>query len=207
MIPRKQVFLFSILFFVLAISLFYYALTTTTKQEPEKPLRLDTVPTDAYVVPWMRPNPSIGELNPQMPYGPPTFDIDVVMDDALKLHMNFTLNVRQINGTIYLGHDSDCLYIGGKFTGMYTNPASDENVTVPNFFEILLDVDHDGILKTPESGSRFCAYIDRERVSLMIYHDMVWVYANDWDARYDWLMSSNYYDLIGKLLPAVAMKD
>jgi hypothetical protein len=208
MIPRKQVFLFSILFFVLAISLFYYALTNTTKrEEPEKPLRLDTVPGDAYVVPWMRPNPSIDELNPQMPYGPPTFDIESVMAGALKLNITFSLNLREINSTVYLGHDSDYLYIGGKFRGMYTNPASDENVTVPNFFEILFDVDHDGVLKNPESGSRFCVYIDRERVSLMIYHDMVWAFENDWDARFAWLMSSSYYTLLGKQLPAVAMKD
>jgi hypothetical protein len=204
MIPRKQVFLFSILFLVLTVSLFYYILPRVRINS-----RFDQIPSNAYIVPWMRPNPSIDKLNenPQMPYGPPTFDIDAVMADALKLNMNFTLNMREINGTIYLGHDSDCLYVGGKFIGMYTNPANEGNWTKPHFMEILFDVDDDGVLNTPESGSRFLVYIDHECASLMIYTDMLWVYANDWDARYDWLMSYSYYDLLGKQLPAVAMKD
>lgn len=111
----KRILIFSVLLVILTVSLFCYVLPNVLY-----PLRVDTVPAGAYFIPWMEPNPSIEELNlhAQQPYGLPTFDIDTVMVGALKLSMTFNITVpggtRIIPSTVYLGHDSDCLYVGGK---------------------------------------------------------------------------------------------
>lgn len=164
------------------------------------PLRRDPVPAGAYVVPWMRPNPSIEELNrnPQLPGSPPPFDIDTVMATALKLSMTFNISTpggtRIIPSTVYLGHDSDYLYVGGKFIGMSTNPASDPHVAIlPNYLQILFDVDNDGVLKTPESGSRLSVFITSNGTWMWGYHDLTWRYSQEGD-RDIWILAENYYE-------------
>jgi hypothetical protein len=202
MIPQKQVFLFSILFLVLLVSLFYYGFL---QRQPEpKPLRIDPIPDSAYVVPWMQPNPSIEQLNlhAQQPYGPLTYDIDSVMANVLKLSTTFNISIpdgtRVIPSTVYLGHDSEYLYVGGKFQGMGMNPASTDYDTLPNLFSILFDVANNGVLKQPESGSRFPVYITKNWRGGWSYDDAVWAYIPQ-DGRASWVPSDNYYTLyLGK---------
>ena len=112
-------------------------------------------------MPWMRPSPSIEtieSLSTQSLTMPP-WDIKAVMAGALKLNINFTITLpngtRTMQSTVYLGHDSDFLYVGGEFRGMYRNPTSTEKVAYTNYFVLLLDVANDGALTFPESGSRF----------------------------------------------------
>jgi hypothetical protein len=191
--PYKRILLFSLLFLILAVSLFYYVLPRVLY-----PLRKDTVPIGAYIVPWMQPNPSIEELklHEQQPYGPPTFDIDSVMSNALKLSITFNITVpedtRVIPSTIYLGHDSDYLYVGGKFQNMGLNPASTPDRTVPHIFSIFLDVVNDGVLRQPESGSMFAAYITENWGGGRTYEDAVWVNYAQQSKRAIWLPSGNY---------------
>ncbi len=174
---HKRILLFSLFFSILVVSLIGYAVPRFLS----RPLRRDPIPSSAYVVPWMRPNPSIDELNyyPQLPYSSPTFDVDLVMADALKLNMTFRIGtrsgVRVVPSLVYLGHDADHLYVAGKFVGMYDNPDTNypENV-IPNLFDILFDVGNDGSLKSPESGSRFAAYVYQERAGFKVYVDMLW---------------------------------
>jgi hypothetical protein len=185
---QKQVVIFFVLSLILAGSLIYYGLPKFLYPS----LRLDSAPSGAYVVPWMRPNPSIEELNyyPQLPYSPPTFDVDLVMTDALKLNMTFRIvtrsDVRVVPSVVYLGHDADHLYVAGKFVGMYGNPDTNypENV-IPNLFDILFDVENDGVLKSPESGSRFAAYVHQERAGFNVYVDMLW-FDDPPDGRASW---------------------
>jgi hypothetical protein len=206
MIPRKQVFLFSILFLVLTVSLLYYILPRVRINS-----RFDQIPSNAYIVPWMKPNPSIEELNqnPQLPGEPPPFDLDAVMTNALKLSMTFTINVsvgaRIVPSTVYLGHDSDHLYIGGKFSEMYTNPASDPTIEIlPNYFQILFDVADDGTLNQPESGSRLSVFITPQGTWMWGYHDMVWAYSRS-NQRMCWYLAENFYSPISQ--PASALVD
>jgi len=202
----KRILLLSIFFFILTVSLvYYYALPKML----EKPLRMDAVPSGAYLIPWMRPNPSIAELNqnPQM-NSAPTFDVDAVMAGALKLDMTFQIDTpggkRVVPSTVYLGHDTDHLYVGGKFVGMGLNPASDPpgpdpRRTVPNTFQILFDVYDSGVLRFPESGSRLDMYADFDgRVHMWISHDVVWVYLPE-DGRSAWIMADNVPGLKGEV--------
>lgn len=206
----KKILLFSILFSILAVSLFYYIFPWNR----EEPLRIDSIPSGAYVVPWMSPSPSIEELNlhPQLPYGPPTFNIDAVMTSALKLSMTFNIVIsngtRTVPSTVYLGHDSDYLYVGGKFVGMYTNPANIPNDGIGgNFFQILFDVNHDGLLKTPEGGSKTSVCLYQERPGGLFYYDMVWIGRSDYDnGRPYWEMSDNL-ESIGIHVQALATID
>jgi hypothetical protein len=194
-VSYRRILLFSLLFLVLILSSLYYVLL----QSQQKPLRKDPIPEGAYVAPWMRPNPSIKELNlhAQQPYGPPPFDIDSVMANALKLNMTFNISIpggtRVISSTVYLGHDSEYLYVGGKFCGMGLNPASTPNCTVPHVFSVFFDVADDGVLKQPESGSSFEAYITERWIGGWSYDDIIWVdYVGDYD-RASWIPSGNYY--------------
>jgi hypothetical protein len=193
----KRILLFSLFFSILSGSLIYYVLPHILLYS----LRIDTIPPNAYIVPWMRPNPPIEELNrnPQLPYGPPPFDIDDVMTDALKLNMTFRINIpngtRVVPSTVYLGHDLDHFYVGGKFSGMYTNPASTNERTVPNIFKIFFDVANDGVLKQPESGSDLPAYITSKGAEVWFYHDLVWMdYVPEY-RRASWILADSYYDL------------
>jgi hypothetical protein len=186
---------------ILVFSLFFYVLS----REREEPLRVDAVPEGAYVVPWMRPNPSFKDIEakwPQRPYGPPFFDIDSVMADALKLTMTLNLSFpggsRIVPSTVYLGHDSTDLYVGGKFVGMFGNPVTPSNPgannpIMPNIMDILFDVNNDGVLKTPESGSRVAAFVYEGRVFACEYVDKLWVYVPFY-GRASWVLSNNYYD-------------
>lgn len=193
----KRILLFFLVLSILLFSLLYYVFSTSVH-----PLRVDSIPEGAYVVPWMRPNPSIDELclNPQQLYGPLTFDIDDVMAEALMINMTFTIQIpngtRVVSSTVYLGHDLNYLYIGGKFVGMYTNPASiPNNRTVPNYLSIFLDVAADGVLNYPESGSRLSAYVTSAGSEATFYHDMMWTYSRLYlgSSRWAWIMADNYY--------------
>ena len=192
--PWKRILLVSILFLVLAVSLLYYVLPNVLYR-----LRKDPIPAGAYVVPWMQPNPSIEKLNlnAQQPYGPPPFDIDSVMVNALRLSMTFNISVpggtRVIPSTVYLGHDSDYLYVGGKFRGMGTNPASTPNDTVPHVFSVLFDVKDNGVLEQPEGGSSFVVWKTENWGGGWYYEEPIWVNYLAQDKRATWVPSSNYY--------------
>jgi hypothetical protein len=205
----KTIFPFSILFLILIVSLFYFVSPSVLS-----PLRRDTVSPDTYIVPWMRPDPSIEELNlhAQLPYGSPNFDIDSVMTNSLKLGMIFRIDIanstRVVSSTVYLGHDSDFLYVGGKFVGMGTNPANIPNGGIGgNFLQILFNVDNEDVLKTPESGSRTSVCLYQERPEALFYYDMVWIGKNTYDSgRPYWEMSENLDD-IGIQVQALATID
>jgi hypothetical protein len=205
----KRILLLSALFFVLIISLVYFVLPKML----EKPLRVDATPAGAYVVPWMRPNPSIEELlqSPQM-NDTPNFSVDEVMAGALNISTTFQLEMpegkRAVPSTIYLGHDGTSLYVGAKLRGMYTNPVHGQTTTLPNTFQIYFDVNHDGILKTPESGSRLDMYVERRRVTVWIGSDVVWIYSS-WLGQEAWIMAERVPGLRGELAmgPQIAQYD
>ena len=205
----KSIVLFSILFSILAVSLIYVALTRL-----EEPLRRDTIPSGVYIIPWMRPNPSITELNMhrQLPYGPETFKIENVMTGALKLEIVFNVNIsssiRTVQSTIYLGHDQEYLYVGGRFVGMFTNPANKPGEGMGgNFLQILFDVDHDGILSTPETGNRASAVLYEERPAIIFYYDLVWISKPSYqDGQPYWEFTDNLEDM-GIHPPTFAMTE
>lgn len=197
---HRRILLISLLFLIIVVSSFTYLLT-----QHQTALRKDQIPANANIVPWMKPNPSIEQLNlnAQQPYGPPPFNIDFVMTNALKLSMTFNISVpsgtRIIPSTVYLGHDSDYLYVGGKFVGMGMNPVSIGSDTLPDCLSMYFDVANDGVLKQPESGFRFSAYITQHWSGVWIYSDELWV---DYVAEYgraSWVPSDNYYmDILHK---------
>lgn len=205
----KRILLLSLFFSILFISLFNYILLPRIL---DKPLRHDPIPTGSYQIPWMKPSPPIEELEQQIPGSPPPFDTALVMDGALKLNMIFRIDIpggiRVVPSTVYLGHDSNYLYVGGEFTGMYTNPASTPNgTTVPNYFAIFFDVDNDGLLKQPESGSRLSSFIEIPRLTgARFYHDMMWL---DYSRSYKhgaWILADNYYEQdLNRVQPAFSV--
>jgi hypothetical protein len=186
--PWKRILLFSLLFSVLVFSLFYYVLPNALY-----PLRVDKVPAGAYIVPWMQPYPYFGQI-------PDTFNIDAVMTNALKLNMTFRINMwdgttHVIPSTVYLGHDSKYLYVGGRFVNMYSNPASQPyGDTQPNVFWIYFDVAGSGELKTPEAGSLYGVTIDVPQETLVggQWDDIVWVYESTQYKHMAWIPAYNY---------------
>jgi hypothetical protein len=184
----KRVLLFSILFLLLSIGLLYYGLLNIPN-----PLRIDKIPTGAYIVPWMQPNPSITEL----PY---EFSIDSVMAGALKLSMTFNITMwdnttRVIPSTVYLGHDAHYLYVGGQFVGMYSNPAStSQGLTEVNFFAMYFDVANSGLLKTPEAGTSLGASIDvpSDFLGTSVPEDVLWAYSADTYQHMIWMPADVY---------------
>lgn len=198
----KKLLLFLLLFSLLVGSLLYYVLPKILF-----PLRKDTIPSDAYIIPWMKPNPSIAELgrHPQLPGEPPPFNIHFVMANALKFNITFRIEIpnddypygtktRVVPSTVYLGHDSDYLYIGGEFIGMYANPYKDPKGWIPpNYLQILFDVENDGVVNFPESGSRLGVFVTSKHGAYMLgYHDMVWAYSSSDKASF-WYLADNYY--------------
>ena len=174
---RNRILLISVLFSILTVSMFWYAFWNSGK-----PVRLDTIPSGAYNVPWMQPNPSIEELNKhaQGPNAPPTFNIDTVMTSALKLNIDFEINIsssiRDVQGTVYLGHDSQYLYVGGKFVGMYMNPTYvPGHILGGSYLQIMFDVDNSGTLRTPEAGSRASVAVGQTGPEMLFYYDMAWI--------------------------------
>jgi len=172
--------------------LFYFVFTNLLNHSRLDNPRMDTIPEGAYIVPWMKPYPSIHDL-----YW--THNIDAVMANALKLSMTFTITMwdnstRVIPSTVYLGHDSEFLYVGGKFVGMHSNPASElYGWTSANDFKILLDVTNTGVLTSPEAGSAFAVYISvpQDDLSSHSWHDMVWVYDPDTYKHMMWMPAEN----------------
>lgn len=199
----KQIALSTILLSILLFSLILYVLPTVLH-----PLRIDEVPAGAYVVPWMRPNPSIEALrtaaNP--------WSLEAAMGGALQIDMTFrivcqygTMNeTRVVPSTVYLGHDMDYLYVGGTFRGMYTNPANDANVTLPNYLSIFLDVANDGKLTFPESGSDVDVILRNGtwRTSGW-WRDWVWMDYEKHYGRAGWVFADYYYD--PRAMPAYAV--
>jgi hypothetical protein len=147
----KRILLFSFLFLILAVSLVYYALLNVFYR-----LRIDPAPPGAYVVPWMRPNPSLEALASITPDQRP-WDINAVMADALRLNITFRIplgdQTRMVPSMVYLGHDSEYLYVGGNFSGIGPDPFSNPQAGYPNYFTILFDVTNSGVLTFPEAGS------------------------------------------------------
>jgi hypothetical protein len=187
-LPWKRILLISLLFSILVFSLVYYVLPNVLY-----PLRIDKVPAGAYVVPWMQPYPYFGHI-------PETFNIDAIMAYALKLNMTFRISMwdgttRVIPSTVYLGHDSKYLYVGGRFVNMHSNPTSEPNGwTEPNIFCIFFDVAGSGVLKTPEAGSSFGVTIDvpQETLVAVMWDDMVWTYDPNTYKHMMWMPSQNY---------------
>ncbi len=127
-------------------------------------LRSDAIPSGSYVIPWMRPQPSIPTIN-AIPVQNQPWDVNLTMQGALKIETTFQLIVpngtRTIRSTVYLGHDMDFLFVAGIFRGMYSNPTSfwsnypSTFRVFSNYFQIKFDVDNDGVLNGAESGSGF----------------------------------------------------
>ena len=161
------------------------------------PLRRDSLPAGVYIVPWMKPYPYFGQI-------PDPFNIDSVMTGALRLNITFHIDTpngtRMIPSTVYLGHDSKYLYVGGKFVGMHSNPASvPYGDTQPNCFQIYFDVANDGVLKTPEAGSGFAVNIDVPQETLVggTWADMMWAYAAGNYKRMTWWAADLYLETRG----------
>jgi len=205
---RKRVLLFSIFFSILAGSLIYYLLPRVFP-----PRRRDPIPPGAYIVPWMRPSPYFQAL-----WFMREWDIDTIMADALELNISFNISTpngtRIMPSTVYLGHDTNYLYVGGKFRGMYKNPASGYT-TLANYFHILFDVANDGVLTSPESGSRLSVWVNPEadlrnetddfRYGVISsYEDMVWSYSRLLK-RESFRFARDVYD--PEAQPAFAVKD
>ena len=194
-IISKRTILFAILFTILIVSSIFIA----SKWILEEPLRIDTIPSDAYVVPWMQPNPSISVLKTYQsnPYGPPPFNVDSVMANSLKLNMTFNITVssgsRVIPSTVYLGHDEDYLYVGGEFRGMGLNPYNDANTTLANYLSIFLDVDDNGTLSFPEAGSQIITFVYNDTWTTNgLYHDLLWTDYNNVLQRASWVRADAY---------------
>ena len=159
----------------------------------------------------MKPNPSIAELKAM---GVP-WDIDEVMAGALKINVTFKIEceydsikeTRVIPSIIYLGHDMECLYIGGKFIGMFTNPASKPDEMHPNFLDVFFDVANDGKLTFPEAGSRLSITVYNHKWKTSgWFHDLVWVEKEDLGRKWiGWLFAENYY--FPKGVPGFAVKN
>jgi hypothetical protein len=199
----KRILLFFLFFFILTSSLFYYVLIPRIFV---KALRRDSTPSDAYVIPWKRPDPSIEILMAAMN----PWNVDTVMAGALQLNMTFHIitrnETRLVPSTLYLSHDAKYLYIGGEFRGMFMNPASGSNLTLPNYFQLLLDTNNDGMLKFPETGSRLSVlvYGNSWRTSGW-YRDLVWVDYSNFFHRAIWMFGDDYYDeYLSKPPPTVA---
>jgi len=147
----------------------------------------------------MKPSSSFEELRAKtMLRG--TFDVDAAMANALKINMTFRIDMwdgttRVIPSTVYLGHGSQYLYVGGKFVGMGSNPMSDANSSEPECFQVLFDATNKGVLETPESGSMFGVNVRVPDDTLWIwqYHDVVWVYDSTQYKHMMWMPSDNYY--------------
>lgn len=193
----KQILLFSLIFFILTFSLLYYVLPRISF-----PLRIDSVPSGAYIIPWVKLEPSF-EIFKSMN----SWDIDAVMSDALKLHVNFSIatpnETRTIQGIVYLGHDEDYLYVGGKFYGMGKNPASTVDLTLTNYFNLYLDVANNGVLNFPESGSEVSVWVNPEAEQhndtdnwhtglIWSYDDLVWSLSHARSEEYVWLSGEDY---------------
>jgi len=126
------------------------------------PLRRDNVPIGAYTIPWMTPNPSIAVLGsiatPLLPW-----NISSVIGNGLKLEINFRVVLPKetliVTATIYLGHDSDYLYLGATFRGAWLDPTASAQAYGSDDFQILFDADNDGQLSYPEAASDLPTYI------------------------------------------------
>jgi hypothetical protein len=197
----KHILIVSLFFCVLTGSLLYYGLPIILYRP-----RKDPIPLGAYIVPWMQPNPSIETIGTT----PSPWNIETVMTGALQLDITFRITTRTetrvVPSTVYLGHDLDYLYVGGKFRGMFTNPASDPEVTLPNYLEIFFDVANDGKLTFPESGSstQMIVHNDKWQASGWL-RDRVWMDYEKQFKRACWIFADEYYNnYLRRAQPAIA---
>jgi len=161
----------------------------------------------------MRPNPSIEELWLYSVDSPP-WDIEAVMADALAWNITFRIEIphgtRVIPSTVYLGHDQDYLYIGGKFRGMYKNPVSNftPGPVLNNYFKIFFDVANDDVLTFPESGSDLGVNLMKDADwytrRIVFYEDFLWGYSPV-SKRETFRFVSDYYD--PEAQPAFAVRN
>jgi len=203
----KHIVLFIALASVLTGSLIYYV-----TPDVFHPLRTDKVPAGAYIVPWMQPSPSIDTLEPDW-WNNEHWDPDMVMASALKLNMTFTITIpngtRVIPSVVYLGHDTEYLYVAGKFRGMYRNPYAGKDDGIPQYVALFFDANNDGILTYPESGSRFMAGFGESNRwnpgGVSGCDDMIWTRDPwNWYQHDIWLSAENYYNDRNVRLPKPA---
>ena len=205
MMSRKRLLLFTFFFSVLVVSLFYYVFPSIVY-----PLRKDAIPSDAYLVPWMKPNPSIEQLNIYSVDSPPWY-IEPVMMNALTLDATFIIRLpsenRTIKGTIYVGHDFDYLYVGAKLRGMYKNPTRTPpeplgNATFANLFVLMFDVANKGQLSFPEAGTL---------TGVFLFDNANWHTQAGWGSddllwwKSNWTVSEDYYQPKGQ--PAFSLRN
>jgi hypothetical protein len=189
-VQRKRVFLFFLLSFALT-GIFLYEVLPTVLYRPRK----DPVPFGAYVVPWIRLSHSFNEITMMTHW-----EIGDLMPGALKFEMTFGIQVhdgtRDVPSTVYLGHDKDLLYIGGKFREMGMNPDTSNETTLANYFRLFLDANNDGSLTFPESGSSMDVWVNpganwrTELVSTA--EDEIWTYST-LSKRFVWMRGEEYY--------------
>jgi hypothetical protein len=87
----------------------------------------------------------------------------------------------------------DYLYVGGEFRGMGLNPDSDPTYTLPNYFNILFDVNDNGKLSFPEAGSQLPVLVYNDTwTTTGLYHDFLWDnYVSDL-GRACWIYAEEY---------------
>jgi hypothetical protein len=160
----------------------------------------------------MEPNPSFGNLTIYSINSQP-WNIDAVMAGALKLDVTFTVSVlnetRIVPSTVYMGHDSEYLYVGGQFHGMYLNPNDYGNAAFANLFGILFDVTDNGQLTFPEAASLFGDSLWQNaslefNEAVWTFDDLLW-WKMPSEKAPEWNMQIDFYS--PKAEPAFAEKD
>lgn len=193
---RRRLLIFLLFLSILIVSLLFWIYGFPYFS----PLRVDSIPPEAYIVPWATPSRPIQRLLEEVWNTPvhlrPPWKIEEVMAEALKINMKFNLTMPNgtiitVPSTIYLSHDAEFLYIGGIFRRIGKNPYKDPenpNMIFHHIFSIYFDVDNDGTLTYPESGSRLQAAVAKSgRVVLCMYDDLVW--SNNY-----WWYTQDIYD-------------
>ena len=204
----KRIISVLVLISVLAASLSFYAYWASYAT-----YRKNSIPADAFIVPWMKPNPLINDLSNLPSLYPNDWNshpwyIDTVMAGALKLNMTFRIFIppiregnnnttRTVPATVYLGHDNQYLYLGGKFQGIYLNPyLTLENGYGSEYWIIFFDTGNDGILTMPESGSLVYVEINPGKFEASGYEDVAW--NIDYHYPLTWEFASDLTNGFGK---------
>jgi len=195
--------MFSIFFSILLVGgIVYYIVQTNISF-----LRRDRIPSNAIVVPWMIPNPSVETVFTYSINSQP-WNIESVMAGSVKISASFAIKLvnetRNVSSTVYLGHDSTYLYVGADFHGIFLNPTAVNNTNAPpHIFAMLFDVDNEGNLTFPEAGTLVDVGVF-ENASLN--HDQeVWSFDDLfwWNSQY-WSQGYEYYS--PKAAPGHAVK-
>lgn len=196
----KTTLLFSLLFLILLVGFLYYAFPNILYHP-----RIDPIPAGAYIVPWMSPNPSIPSLL-SIPLDQLPWNLDTAMTGALRLDVTFRIPVpgqpRTVPSTVYLGHDSEYLYIGGSISGIGPDPNSNAQAGYPDYFSTKFDVANSGVLTFPEAGSTLAVDVSPPGAKPLphgwdsplfwLYEDDVWVNYIKAIGRAAWDYADNY---------------